>query len=207
VSEFFDVDLEDNHSFKQSHVRFRLTTPSNFARVLDYNMGTKKSYPVFQEHVNHVTKGQGADTLLTEKIEIPMRDGMHVPVVLVYDKRFYTEESQWLMFTQGFDSTKEDLAMHPQRLSLTNRGIVCAYPMLRGTQYFDDNWMYSGAGDRKMVQINDLIDTAIFAKENELTNRIALMSTSPSGSLAVLASIIYEPYLFEGAAVMVSTLL
>jgi protease II len=69
---------------------------------------------------------------MCEKVEMTMRDGFQVPVVLVYDKRFYTEESPWLLFTRGIDSSKEDLALTPGRLSLTDRGIVCAYPMIRG---------------------------------------------------------------------------
>ena len=69
---------------------------------------------------------------MCEKVEMTMRDGFQVPVVLVYDKRFYTEESPWLLFTRGIDSSKEDLALTPERLSLTDRGIVCAYPMIRG---------------------------------------------------------------------------
>ena len=133
-----------------------------------------------------------------------MRDGTSIPCVLVYDKRFYTEESPWVLFTKGIDSTKGDLGLEPTRLSLTDRGIVCAYPMMRGTRYFDTDWLLSGAGDRKMTHFNDLIDTAIFAKENELAPKIALVASNPSGSLTALVSMFKEPYLFEGVSVHVS---
>jgi hypothetical protein len=43
VAEVFDVSFEDNFTFSRSQLRFRMTTPTNFARVLDFNMGTKKS--------------------------------------------------------------------------------------------------------------------------------------------------------------------
>ena len=61
-----------------------------------------------------------------------MRDGETIPVVMVYDKRFYTEESPWVLFTRGIDSMKDDLALRSTNISLTDRGIVCAYPLLRG---------------------------------------------------------------------------
>ena len=48
---------------------------------------------------------------MCEKVDMTMRDGFQVPVVLVYDKRFYTEQSPWIMFTKGAESIKEDLAM------------------------------------------------------------------------------------------------
>ena len=48
---------------------------------------------------------------MCEKVEMEMRDGFKIPVVMVYDKRFYTEESSWILFTKGIDSRKEDLAL------------------------------------------------------------------------------------------------
>jgi protease II len=61
--------------------------------------------------------------------------------------------------------------------------------------------LLSGAGDRKVTHFTDFIDSAIFVKENELASKIAVMSTSPSGSLTALASVFEEPFLFEGCAV------
>ena len=95
-------------------------------------MGTKRTVVVHADHISNCVKGRGADTLMCEKVDMRMRDGFNVPVVLVYDKRFYTETSPWIMFTKGLHSSKEDLSMTPSRLSLTDRGIVCAYPMVRG---------------------------------------------------------------------------
>ena len=137
---------------------------------------------------------------MCEKVEMEMRDGFQIPVVMVYDKRFYTEESPWILFTRGIDSEKEDLALQPHKLSLTDRGIVCAYPLIRGTRYFDSNWLLSGAGERKINHFNDLIDTAIFIKENELAAKIAVYGQNSSGSLTALTSMFKEPYLFEGVA-------
>lgn len=35
------------------------------------------------------------------RINVPMRDGFEVPLVMSYDKTFFNEKSPWLMFTQG----------------------------------------------------------------------------------------------------------
>ena len=123
---------------------------------------------------------------------------------MVYDRRFYTEESPWVLFTRGIDSVKEDLVLEPHKLSLTDRGIVIGYPLIRGTRYFDSNWLLSGAGERKMTHINDLVDTAIFIKENELAPKLAVYGSNSSGALTALASTFKEPYLFEGVAAHVS---
>ena len=164
-------------------------------------MSTKQSTGILTEdHISNFKR----DNLLCEKVEMEMRDGVSIPVVMVYDRRFYTEESPWILFTRGVSSEKQDLALEPHKLSLTDRGIVCAYPLIRGTKYFDSNWLLSGAGERKMTHINDMIDTGIFIKENELAPKLAVYGQGPSGSLTALASVFKEPYLFEGVAVHVS---
>ena len=129
VSEFFDAELEDNYSFDSNAARFRLTTPSTPARILDYSMSTKQTSPIlFEDHIKNFQR----DSLICERVMMSMRDGETIPVVMVYDKRYYTEESPWVLFTRGIDSVKDDLALKATNISLTDRGIVCAYPLVRG---------------------------------------------------------------------------
>ena len=107
--------------------------------------------------------------LTCEKIEAVSRDGTPLPMVMVYDKRFYTDQSSWIICSNGSVAGKEDLAFRAERLSLTDRGFVLAFPMGRGTRYFDDDWFFSGVGERKETHINDIIDSSIFVKEQGLT--------------------------------------
>ena len=66
-------------------------------------MSTKKSTGILvEDHITNFKK----DNLLCEKVDMTMRDGTKVPVVMVYDRRFYTEESPWILFTNGIDSEK-----------------------------------------------------------------------------------------------------
>ena len=127
------------------------------------------------------------------------------------------------MMSNGFNSDKDALSFKPELLSLTDRGLVLSFPMVRGkflkvclscfvtllrclgTRYFDDNWFFSGVGDRKRVHIEDLVDTAIFIKEQNLTEKIAILGQGYSGAHAALTSILWEPFLFHGAALYVST--
>lgn len=81
------------------------------------------------------------------------------------------------------------------------RGLVCAYPVLRGTEFFDRDWMLRGLGERKLTHVMDFIDAALFLKQNELTDKLALHAAGESGSITGLCSIFQEPYLFETAVV------
>lgn len=136
--------------------------------------------------------------LTCEKIEVTARDGCQIPMVMVYDQRFYNDQSQWVIFHKGAESDKDDLAFRPDRLSLTDRGFVLAFPMIRGTKFFDDNWFFSGVGERKRQHIDDLIDTAIFIKDQNLSEKVAIIGEGMSGGHAALTSVFWEPYLFHG---------
>ena len=101
VSEFLEATFSDNLTFDSNYVQYRLTTPSTPCRTLDFFMSTKKTSGILSEdHIANFKK----DNLLCEKVEMQMRDGASIPVVMVYDRRFYTEESPWVLFTGGIDS-------------------------------------------------------------------------------------------------------
>lgn len=54
---------------------------------------------------------------------------------MVYDKRFYSDKSPWIIFSKGALAEKDDLGFKAERLSLTDRGIVIAFPMIRGKKF------------------------------------------------------------------------
>jgi protease II len=68
----------------------------------------------------------------TEKITVKMRDDFEIPVVIKYNKKHYSEDSPWVLFTRGNESSKDDTNWNRNDLALMSRGIVCAYPLLRG---------------------------------------------------------------------------
>jgi len=54
------------------------------------------------------------------------------------------------------------------------------------------------------VHIEDLVDTAIFIKDQNLTEKISIIGTGHSGAHAALVSLLWEPFLFHGMALYVS---
>ena len=96
-------------------------------------------------------------------------------MLIKYDRRFYCEESPWLFFTKGIDSKREDVYWKIEDIAFMSRGIVCAYPLLRGTRYFDFDWLSRGTAERKLSHISDLIDAAIFVKDKQLTDKLAII--------------------------------
>lgn len=75
--------------------------------------------------------------------------------------------------------------------------------MVRGTNYFDDNWLYSGVGERKLSHIMDFIDISTYLKNQGVTERIGVLGYNYSGSLTALSSFFNEPFLFDAVCVYV----
>ena len=122
-------------------------------------------------------------------------------MVIKYDRRYYNDDSPWVLFTNGVDSNKGDTSWNRNDIAYMSRGIVCAYPLLRGTNYFDHDWMSAGVAERKLTHIMDCIDSAIFLKDKGLTEKLGIHAQGQSGSITALASIFQEPFLFESAVV------
>lgn len=66
-----------------------------------------------------------------------------------------------------------------------------------GTKYFDDNWFFSGVGERKLTHVMDFIDSAIYLKEKGLAPKLGVLGRGESGSVTALASTFSEPLLFD----------
>ncbi len=106
MADFFNVDFEDNYTFDATNLRYRLMTPNTPARLFSFNLGTKKADQLSIEHYQNFNKPQNVQC---EKIQVKMRDGYEVPLVMAYDKQYFNEKSPWVMFTRGAQSEKADL--------------------------------------------------------------------------------------------------
>jgi len=100
----------------------------------------------------------------TEMIKVPISDGLEIPVVMTYNNKLYNDNSPWVLFGQGAQAVKRNLAFETEMISLYDRGIVVATPMVRGTKYFDDQWFKDGAASKKLTHINDYIEVAAYLR-------------------------------------------
>lgn len=117
-AEFYDVVLEDNYTFDSVNVLYRLQTPNQPDRRLNFNMGTKKAQLQFTPYFINLDNSKLRE-YHAEKIQVRMRDGFELPLVLKYDRRFYNEDSPWVLFTSGIKSSKGGTAERMSYISNT----------------------------------------------------------------------------------------
>ena len=85
-------------TFDDVNLRYVLSTPNSPPRRLHFNMGTKRVSHLGQDHYENLGP-KNLKEYHCEKIMVRMRDDFEIPMVIKYDKRFYSESSPWVLFT------------------------------------------------------------------------------------------------------------
>jgi protease II len=91
-------------------------------------------------------------------------------VILVYQKKLYSEKSPFILCTSGSESKRADLYFENNMVQLLEQGIVFAYPIIKGTNYIDSNFQQAGMSSNKLTHFLDLIKVAIVSNLSDLNN-------------------------------------
>ncbi len=102
----------------------------------------------------------------------PARDGVKVPISIVYRKDFERDGTQPL-YLYGYGAY--GVAMSPSfssaRLSLLDRGFAYAIAHVRGGDELGYAWYEAGKLDRRTNTFNDFVDAAEFLIQQRYTGR------------------------------------
>lgn len=132
-----------------------MTTPNS---VMEYNMATRESQLIKQQKV---IGDFDSKNYISERIFAEARDGVQVPVSIVYRKGFSKDGSQpLLLYGYGSYGHSLDAYFSSQRLSLLDRGFAFAIAHVRGGQEMGRDWYESGKLLEKKNTFNDFIDCA-----------------------------------------------
>lgn len=146
-----------------------------------------------------------SDQLKTEVVFVTSRDGVQIPVSLVYDKSTnINETNRWLIESYGFSGASRDLYFDPYVFPWTKFGGVYAYAHVRGEGGKGYQWYQDGQFPNKHNSINDLVDVAdwLVSEKLALSSQIVIMGAS-GGSILVGNAINQRPDLFAGGVYMV----
>ncbi|HVR90447.1 MAG TPA: S9 family peptidase [Novosphingobium sp.] len=193
----YDAGLGDNPEWAVTKLRLGYESMVSPATVYDYDVAAR-SLEVLK--VQELPSGYDASLYVTERLEIPARDGTAIPVSLVMRKdrvgtgplHLYGYGAYGISIPPGFSTT---------RLSLVDRGFAYAIAHIRGGDDLGRAWYKAGKLERRTNAFNDFVDVAKGLIERGFTaaGQISISGGSAGGELmgAVINS---DPELF-GAAV------
>jgi oligopeptidase B len=171
-----------------------LTTPTS---VYDYNMETKaKELKKRQE----VVGGYDPSEYVTERLYATSRDGVKVPVSVVYKTDVEKDAgTPLLLYGYGSYGNSIDAGFSSNRLSLLNRGFVFAIAHIRGGQEMGRQWYEDGKLFKKKNTFDDFIACAEYLIRENYTSSDHLYAMGGSaGGLLMGAVVNMRPDLWHG---------
>ncbi|MFC5707123.1 S9 family peptidase [Aeromonas eucrenophila] len=176
-----------------------MTTPSS---TYELDMDSDKRTLLKQQAV----AGFKADKYASERLWVTARDGVKVPVSLVYRKDKFKKDSQNPLLVYGYGSygASMDPDFSTARLSLLDRGFVYAIAHIRGGEELGRGWYEDGKLLKKQNSFHDFIDVteALVAQGYGARDQVYAMGGS-AGGLLMGAVINQAPQLYRGVVAQV----
>jgi oligopeptidase B len=144
--------------------------------------------------------GYDPDDYFTERLWVTARDGVKVPMTIVYKKGFKRDGTQpVLLYGYGSYGATMDPYFSANRLSLLDRGFAFAIAHIRGGQEMGRQWYEDGKMFKKMNTFNDFIDCGEFLLKEKYTTKEHLYASGGSaGGLLMGAIANLRPDMWKG---------
>lgn len=175
-----------------------MTTPST---LFELDMDSGERQVLKQSEV----KGFDASHYRSEHLWIKARDGVEVPVSLVWHRDHYQPgKNPLLVYGYGSYGSSMDADFSGSRLSLLDRGFVYAIAHIRGGGELGQQWYDDGRLLNKLNTFNDYIDVTEALLEQGYGHRQRVYAMGGSaGGLLMGAVINRAPQLFHGVVAQV----
>jgi oligopeptidase B len=157
-----------------------LTTPTT---LYDYNVRTREQVLLKRDPV---LGSFDPKDYATEFLQVTARDGVQIPVSLVYRRGFARNGSAPLLqYGYGAYGISMDPSFSSARLSLLDRGFVYAIAHVRGGQEMGRAWYDAGRKLHKKNSFNDFLDVthALVKRGYAARDKVFAMGGSAGGML------------------------
>ncbi|MDV3469792.1 S9 family peptidase [Stenotrophomonas sp. C3(2023)] len=178
----YSMGIGDNTEGDTPWLRYVYTSMTTPTTVYELNTATGERRQLKQQPVI----GYDADRYETERVWVTARDGVKVPVSLVYRKGYSKDGSGALyQYAYGSYGSSMDPYFNQTVVSLLDRGVVYAIAHIRGGQEMGRDWYENGKLLHKQNTFNDFVDvTRELVKQGwAAPDRVAASGGSAGGLL------------------------
>ena len=136
--------------------------------------------------VQAIPSGYDPTLYATERLMVPARDGVSIPVSVVYPRGFAKDGSGKLfLYAYGAYGFAYPPGFSTSRLSLLDRGYACAIAHIRGGDDLGYDWYLKGKAEHRWNTFHDFVDAAngLIAAGFASPGRIGINGGSAGGEL------------------------
>ena len=186
-----------NPEFTTNILRFNYTSMTTPQSVYDYNLDTRESE---LKKIQDIPGGYDKECYATERLFAPARDGIKIPISIVYKKGIVKDGLRpLLLYGYGSYGACSEADFDRDRLSLIDRGFIFAIAHIRGGQEMGREWYEQGKMLQKKNSFFDFIDCAEYLIAEKYTSKEHLYAYGGSaGGLLMGAVINFRPDLWNG---------
>jgi oligopeptidase B len=186
-----------NPDYNTNVLRFSYTSMTTPGSIYDFNMDTQQRELKKQ---TQVLGGFKKEEYTSERLWATVRDGVKVPVSLVYKKGVKKDGSNpLLLYAYGSYGNSTFPSFNSNIISLLDRGFVYAIAHVRGGQEMGRQWYDQGHMFAKKNTFYDFIDCGEFLiKENFTTKEHLYANGGSAGGLLMGAIVNIRPDLWHG---------
>jgi oligopeptidase B len=181
----------ESSTFRYNYQSF--ITPSS---TFDYDVNTGQSTLLKQQEV---LGGYDPKQYASERVWATARDGVKVPISIVYKKDF-VRDGKGALFLYGYGSYGfgTPATYSSSRVSLLDRGMAYAIAHIRGGDEMGEQWREDGMLMKKKNTFQDFIDCAEYLIDQKWTTKDRLVIEGGSaGGLLMGAVVNMRPDLFK----------
>lgn len=188
----------DNPDFNTTTLRYAYTSLTTPNTVYDYDMTSRKQEKMKQQEV--MDPKFDSKNYVSERIFVKARDGVEVPVSIVYHKDTKKDgKAPLLLYAYGSYGASMDAYFSSVRLSLLDRGFIYALAHIRGGEEMGRHWYEDGKLLNKKNTFYDFIDCGKALIDQKYTSNEHLYAQGGSaGGLLMGAVINMEPKMWNG---------
>ena len=152
--------LGNNPEYKVDRLRLSYQSMVTPSTVYDYHLADARLETL---KVREIPSGYDPSQYVTERLMAPARDGVMVPISIVYRKDFKKDGSGLLhIYAYGAYGFAYPPNFSTNRLSLLDRGFACAIAHIRGGDDLGYRWYLDGKLDKRTNTFNDFVDVTRF---------------------------------------------
>lgn len=152
------VSIGNNPEFSQQQLRIGYESMITPDSVYDYDVASKT---LNLRKAKKIPSGYDKNLYVTERIMATARDGVKVPVSIVYKKGFKKDGSQpMFLYAYGGYGIGMPTSFSTTRLSLLERGFAYAIVHVRGGDEMGYQWYLDGKLNKRNNTFNDFVDVA-----------------------------------------------
>lgn len=184
----YSVSFDHNPAYDPVYYRLRYESMVTPPTIYDYDPDSKTLRFLKRQEV---PSGYDPEAYSSERLMIKARDGVSVPVTVVYRKDFEKDgEGKLLLYGYGAYGISIAPYFSTSRLSLLDRGFAYAIAHIRGGDDLGYQWYLDGKLEKRWNSFHDFSDVAKGLIEHHFTKagKIAIHGGSAGGELMGVVS-------------------